>query len=59
MGWIYALGAAVGGGLFVQACIRLVQKPGTKAAMVAFRASLVQLSLLLIAVLLDSWLLGP
>ena len=58
MGWIYALGAAVGGALFVQACIRLVQQPDTKTAMRAFRASLVQLSLLLIAVLLDSWLLG-
>jgi len=59
MGWIYALGAAAGGALFVQACIRLVQQPDTKTAMSAFRASLVQLSLLLIAVLLDSWLLGP
>ena len=59
MGWIYALGAAVGGGLFVQACVRLVRQPGTKRAMKAFRASLVQLSLLLVAVLLDSWLLGP
>ena len=59
MGWIYALCAAVGGGLFVRACVRLVQQPDTKAAMGAFHASLVQLSLLLIGVLLDSWLLGP
>ncbi len=59
MGWIYALCAGVGGGLFVQACIRLVRQPDTKTAMGAFRASLVQLSLLLIGVLLDSWLLGP
>ena len=59
MGWIYALCAAGGGALFVRACVRLVQQPDTKAAMGAFHASLVQLSLLLIGVLLDSWLLGP
>jgi protoheme IX farnesyltransferase len=58
MGWIYAVCAALGGAWFVQACVRLVQRPDTKAAMGAFRASLVQLSLLLIGVLLDSWLLG-
>jgi len=58
MGWIYALGAAVGGAYFVRACVRLARKPGTKTAIAAFRASLVQLSLLLVAVLLDSWLLG-
>jgi protoheme IX farnesyltransferase len=59
MGWIYALGAAVGGALFLRACVRLVKTPDTKTAMSAFRASLVQLSLLLVTILLDSWLLGP
>jgi protoheme IX farnesyltransferase len=58
MGWIYALGAALGGAYFVRACLRLARQPGTRTAMRAFRASLVQLSLLLVAVLLDSWLLG-
>lgn len=58
MGWIYALGAAAGGAYFVRACVRLARNPGTKTAITAFRASLVQLSLLLVAVLLDSWLLG-
>ncbi len=58
MGWIYALGAALGGAYFVHACTQLVREPGTKTAMRAFRASLAQLSLLLLVVLLDSWLLG-
>jgi protoheme IX farnesyltransferase len=58
MGWIYALGAAVGGALFVRACVHLVRRPDTKMAMSAFRASLMQLSLLLVAILLDRWLLG-
>ena len=58
MGWIYALGALAGGTYFVAACIRLVRQPRTKTAMRAFRASLVQLSALLLAILLDSWLLG-
>ena len=58
MGWIYALGAALGGAYFVRACIRLARCPGTKSAVRAFRASLVQLSVLLTGVLLDSWLLA-
>jgi len=58
MGWIYGIGAAVGGAYFVRGCVRLARRPGTATAMGAFRASLVQLSLLLVAVLLDSWLLG-
>jgi len=59
MGWIYALGAALGGAWFVRACIRLARRPDTKNAVRAFRASLLQLSALLVAVLLDSWLLAP
>ena len=58
MGWIYALGAALGGAYFVRACIRLARSPGTRAAVGAFRASLVQLSVLLAAVMLDRWLLA-
>jgi heme O synthase-like polyprenyltransferase len=44
--------------LFVRACVHLVRRPDTKMAMSAFRASLMQLSLLLVAILLDRWLLG-
>ncbi len=58
MGWIYALGAALGGAYFVRACVRLTRHPDTKRAVHAFRASLVQLSTLLVAILLDSWLLA-
>jgi protoheme IX farnesyltransferase len=59
MGWIYAIGALTGGALFLRASIRLVADPTTRRAVVAFRASLAQLGLLLSACLLDSWLLGP
>jgi protoheme IX farnesyltransferase len=59
LGWIYLLGAASGGALFVATSLRLVAKPGRKRAMVNFFASLVQLCLLLAAAMLDAWLLGP
>lgn len=59
LGWIYLLGAAVGGALFVVASLRLVARPGRKRAMANFFASLVQLTLLLAAAMLDAWLLGP
>jgi protoheme IX farnesyltransferase len=58
LGWIYLLGAVLGGGLFVVASIRLVRNPGRAAAMANFRASLIQLSLLLSAAMLDAWLAG-
>ncbi|MHA1152261.1 MAG: heme o synthase [Alphaproteobacteria bacterium] len=58
LGWIYLLGAASGGALFVVASLRLVAKPGRKRAMVNFFASLIQLCVLLAAALLDAWLLG-
>jgi protoheme IX farnesyltransferase len=59
LGWIYLLGAASGGALFVAASLRLVAKPGRKRAMANFFASLIQLCLLLAAAMLDAWLLGP
>jgi protoheme IX farnesyltransferase len=58
LGWIYLLGAVLGGGLLVVASIRLVRNPGRAAAMANFRASLIQLSLLLSAAMLDAWLAG-
>jgi protoheme IX farnesyltransferase len=57
LGWIYLLGAASGGGLFVWTSIGLARHPSAKTAMTNFHASLVQLSLLLVAAILDSWLL--
>ena len=59
LGWIYLLGAASGGALFVVTSLRLVAKPGRKRAMANFFASLIQLCLLLAAAMLDAWLLGP
>ena len=57
MGWIYLLGAAAGGGWFVWTSIGLVRSPSAKTAMVNFHASLLQLSLLLVAAILDAWLI--
>ena len=57
LGWIYLLGAAAGGGLFVWTSIGLVRSPSAKTAMTNFHASLVQLSLLLVAAILDAWLI--
>ena len=57
LGWIYLLGAATGGGWFLWTSIQLVRKPGAAAAMTNFHASLLQLSLLLAAAMLDGWLL--
>jgi protoheme IX farnesyltransferase len=58
MGWIYLAGAAVGGAWFVRASVRFARQPCTKTAMQNFHASLGQLSLLLLATILDAWLLG-
>ena len=58
LGWIYLAGAAVGGGLFIVKSVALLRDPTTKAAMANFRASLVQLSLLLLAAMVDGWVLG-
>jgi protoheme IX farnesyltransferase len=57
MGWIYLLGAVSGGGWFVWTSIGLVRSPSAKTAMINFHASLMQLSLLLSAAILDAWLI--
>ncbi len=59
LGWIYLLGAASGGAVFVAASLRLAAKPCRERAMANFFASLIQLCLLLAAAMLDAWLLGP
>jgi protoheme IX farnesyltransferase len=58
MGWIYGVGAGLGGGLFVLTSLRLLLKPARKAALANFFASLVQLTLLLSAGIVDAALTG-
>ena len=53
-GVIYLFGAAVGGGYFVYRAWLLAKAPSRKTAMGSFFASLIQLSLLLVASTLDS-----
>ncbi len=58
LGWIYFIGAAVGGGYFLYCNIQLIRDPSRKVAMLNFFASLIQLILLLAFAVLDVWLLG-
>lgn len=53
-GVIYGVGAAAGGGYFVYKAWQLARAPSRKTAMGSFFASLVQLSVLLVASILDS-----
>ena len=57
LGWIYLLGAALGGARFLWTSIGLVRDPTPASAMTNFHASLVQLSLLLTGAILDAWLI--
>jgi len=59
LGWIYLIGAAAGGYLFVRRSIALVRQPGPRAAMANFKASLLQLGLLLLAAMADAWIGAP
>ncbi|MDX1425071.1 MAG: heme o synthase [Kiloniellales bacterium] len=56
MGAIYLAGAVLGGGYFLWKSALLVREPGPAAAAANFRASLVQLTLLLLAAMADRWL---
>lgn len=58
MGWIYGIGAGLGGALFVFTSLRLVVLPQRKTALANFFASLSQLTLLLSAGIIDSALAG-
>ena len=58
LSWLYAITAAASGFYFLQKSIALVRAPGRKTAMANFHASLVQLSLLLTAAIVDATLLG-
>jgi protoheme IX farnesyltransferase len=58
MGWLYAVGAIVGGAYFLYACVRLYITPGIANAWRGFAASIAQLGLLLVAAMLDGLLVG-
>lgn len=58
MGWIYLLGAAAGGALFLYKNIQLLRDPSVPMARANFHASLVQLTLLLTAAIVDVQLLA-
>jgi heme o synthase len=53
-GWIYGAGALIGGVHFVRKTHALAQAPERKTALAAFFASMVQLSVLLAAVVVDA-----
>ena len=56
MGWIYLAGALLGGGYFIARSVILTMDPSRKNAIQCFLASLVQLSLLMVAAILDAQL---
>jgi len=56
MGWIYLIGAVPGGVWFVFTSIRFARAPGIANAWSNFHASLLQLTLLLVAAMIDAWL---
>jgi protoheme IX farnesyltransferase len=58
LGWIYLLGALIGGGYFLYRNIQLVQDPSPGVAMSSFFASLAQLGILLVFAVLDNQLIG-
>lgn len=58
LSWIYLAGALSGGIYFVQTSVHMVKAPTRQAAWKNFHASLLQLGLLLVAAILDVWLLG-
>jgi heme o synthase len=54
LGWIYLAGALSGGGYFLIKSVQLVRNPTKQRAMANFFASMVQLSLLLCALMLEA-----
>ncbi|OGS99898.1 MAG: protoheme IX farnesyltransferase [Gallionellales bacterium RIFCSPLOWO2_12_FULL_59_22] len=53
LGWIYFTGALIGGAYFLVKSVQLVRNPTKQAAMANFIASLVQFSVLMIALMLE------
>ena len=56
LGWVYLICAASGGAYFVYRSVLLVRHPTPGMAMANFRASLLQLSLLLVGVIVDAFM---
>ncbi len=54
LGWIYLVGALSGGGYFLIKSVQLVRNPTRQTAMSNFFASMVQLSVLLFALMLEA-----
>ena len=54
MGWIYLAGAVLAGGYFLGKSLRLARAPSRATAAQTFGASLVHLSVLLVAVMVDA-----
>ncbi len=58
LGWIYLVFAAAGGAWFLFASVRLARSPSVATALSNFKASLAQLTLLLVGATLDAFLSG-
>ena len=56
MGWVYLVAAVGGGGYLLVASARLASAPSRRTAMTSFHASLIQLTVLLVAAIVDSGL---
>jgi len=54
MGWWYLAGALAGGSIFLAKSVQLARHPSRITAFACFHASLLQLSLLLVAAMLDA-----
>lgn len=54
LGLIYLAGAAIGGSIFIAKAWQLARTPGRKTAMACFHASLMQLTLVLTAAIIDA-----
>lgn len=53
LGWAYLIGALSGGAYFLVKSVQLVRNPTKEAAMANFVASLVQFSVLMIALMIE------
>jgi protoheme IX farnesyltransferase len=58
MGWVYMAGAIAGGAYLVAKTAALLRTPDRRTAMVAFHASLIQLTVLLVAAIADAAMHG-
>ncbi|MFV1997617.1 MAG: heme o synthase, partial [Acidiferrobacterales bacterium] len=54
LGWIYLASASIGGGYFIFRNIQLVRQPTKEKARINFFASIIQLSMVLVGVLIDT-----